>query len=329
MAVFTVTETGVTTNAEDLILKLKTFAENNGYTTNLYSDNTISSVIRGKRLHLQKNGKFYNFVGVSNKSPISASAGTDLSYSNNNLQGIYSTLSTAFSGSVDWFANTGSSTDTIRAARVSTNSNYRFYLNDKTLVIVIKYSTVNYSFMIFGESLPYASADSHVVNTASGYEQIKGSGVTDLINERLFRSVRSSSSTNTTSILNGTNLNLTSANILNDNINPNSTSNLYPAFNLPNNTTTSNDYFINRANNRFTGTSILFPIHFYRLVSTYYQPVGYMKDLYHVDFTYFTPEQTLTIGSNVFIVFPYNQKRNPVDYSLDGNNMGLAIQIAE
>lgn len=326
---FSNSSSGVCLNAEDLLAKINTFATSNGYTSNLFSDNIISGTTRGKRLHLSKNGKYYNICGVSGKAPVAENATIDGYYTN--IQAIYGNISTAFDSAALWYNNTNANALTsIRSAQVSANANYWLYCNDKVLIVITKFTNTNYSTMIFGEINCYSAADSAFFLTASGYNRsptTNSSGLLPISDPFL---LASTSDLNTNIILNNSFITLASTIYQLWSTGNNSVQGR-PFINWPSNSPSPNSPYdtSGKQTNVFTGTSVFIPIQFFILNASLYQPLGYIKDLSHIDFDKFQSEQVLTIGSNSYTAFPYVKKNFPRDYSLPGRNFGMIIKTAE
>lgn len=330
MTAFSAQDSGICLNAEDLLLRVKTLAEVNGYTVLNYSDNIISAVTRGKRLHLSKNGKFYNFCGVSLKSPITDST-ADTTYSTNNLQSISCNISTAFDVSKDWHRNTnassiGSSANdafTIRSIQVATNINYWIYVNDKSIVIITKFNATNYGHMFAGELVNYSSTDSLFIVTASSETYGNYYATESILRNR--RPFASQNTTNqTTFILNNVNLDLSSTRLYENHYSETSTDK-YPKFTMDR---ASGAGMIARSDNVFNGTSLLFPMEYYKKDDTTsdMQPIAEVENIFIVNMKNHQAAATFNIGTNTYIVFPFNRKYSPHAYVNEGFGLGIAIK---
>jgi len=333
MTVFTAQDIGICLNAEDLLLRVKTLAEANGFTTELYDDNTISAVIRGKRLHLSKAGKYYNFAGVSLKAPLN-DAGADTDYFNNNLQSISCNISTAFNPSNAWYRNTGASstnnevgdTAAIRSIQVADNCNYWILINDKSIIIVTKFNATNYSIMFAGELSNYSATDSIYIVTASSETYDNFYSTEGILRNR--RPFASQNTTNQTSfILNSNNLDTTLLRLWENHYSETS-SDSYPKFTL---NRTSGTGMIARSDNVFNGTSLLFPIEYYKKDSSTgdMQPISEVENVFIVNMKNHQAETIFNIGTNEYIVFPFNRKYSPHAYNNEGFGLGIAVKIGE
>lgn len=335
MTAFTAQDIGICLNAEDLLLRVKTLAEVNGYTVLNYSDNIISTINRGKRLHLSKNGKFYNFAGVSLKAPV-ADGSADTKYSTNNLQSISCSVSTAFDVSKDWHRNTGSSsagglsqdTSTIRSIQVADNSNYWIYINDKSIIIITKFNPTNYSIMFLGELFNYSLTDSTHFVTASSETYSNYYATESILRNR--RPFASQNTINTTSmILNNINLDDSLIRLFENHYSETATSS-YPKFTMNRALATG---MIARSDNVFNGTSLLFPIEYYKKDTdggtSNMQPIGEVNNVFIVNMKNHQPETSFNIGTNQYIIFPFNRKYSPQAYDNEGFGLGIAIKVGE
>ncbi len=305
---------GIATDNVDLITKLRDFLVSNGFVLELYGDNIINSVNLGKRLHLSKNSVFYNFACVLNNS----TAVNQPTWTSAGVSEIAGNCSLTLNTSNTWFSNNPDSS--IARAEIKTNCSYWFYLNDKNLIIVIKYAANKYTFLSLGEA--ESLTVDKVVLQSSSCNNILTSG--ELNKVGLFIPLK------TGYFINSTYYNENNSRIKVNHFNNNSE---IPAFNI---STSANDRaLVNRSDNIFNGTSILMPIKYYTRITSpvseaYYQPTFKFKNAFMINFKNHTAEQTLEIGTKQYDVFPFYQKESPQLYSNTQSwGMGLAIKIAE
>lgn len=333
MTVFTAQDSGICLNAEDLLLRLKTLTEANGFTVENYSDNIISGNTRGKRLHLSKSGKYYNFCGVSGEAPTNDS-GADADYATYSLQSLSCNISTAFNLANNWYRNTGASsanTDaqdqaTIRSIQVANNSNYWIYVSSKAIVVITKFNSINYSILYAGELDCYSATDSLFITTASSETYDNYYSTESILRNR--RPFASQNATNQTSfILNSLNLDTTLTRLY-ENHYSSVTTNNYPKFTID---TSAGTGLITRSDNTFNGTSLLFPIEYYKKDTSTADmyPIGQVENVFIVNMKNHQPETIFNIGTNEYIVFPFNKKYSPHAYNNEGYGLGIAIKIGE
>lgn len=303
---------GVALDENELLTFLKDFLILNGYNLELFSDNITTGLgyNLGKRLHMSKNSVFYNFAASFNNSTVSDDPG----YTSRSISEIACNVSLTFNPAIDWFKNNPD--NDVSRAEIKPSCNYFFYVNNKNIIIVIKYATNKYTFLSLGEADSYSS---DIVNYQSGTSDTK---LVDRLRTRpLFLQ-------NQTSMFIG-------SDYKNRNINVNHYNSLtdeFPNFNVDR--TGSDRGLVNRSDNIFNGTSLLMPFVYYaRLtfpVSSRYTPIFTIKNLFAVNFKNMTPEQRLEIGTNKYDVFPFFQKEIPQIYSNDENfGMGIAIKVSE
>lgn len=327
MTSFTAKSTGVYINSEELIFNLKTLAENNGFTVELYDDNIIDSVNRGKRLHLSKDGLFYNFVSVSDISPIKNSS-DDAKYISNNISSLSCNISTGFNPLNDWFNNTGASSNNtnnlsignIRSCELNDNSKYWIYINDKSIVIISKFNATNYSMLVTGKLSSFNPLDNCFIVTGSSNTYNDFNSIDNILENRTpFASVNTAN--HSTFILNNVNLD-------NNRLYENhyTSSGYYPIFTIDKITGKG---LINRSDNIFNGTSLLFPIEYYKRDSLNgnMSPIASVDNIFIVNMKNHLPENEFNIGLNQYIVFPFNRKYSPHSYNNNGFGLGIAIKV--
>jgi hypothetical protein len=308
MTVYT-KSTGIATDNVDLITKLRDFLVSNGFTLELYADNIISSVNLGKRLHLSKNSVYYNFACSINNSTVSNTP----TWTSAGISELAGNCSLTFNSSLDWYVNNPE--PDIAAAEIKTNSTYWFYVNDKNIIIVIKYAANKYTFLSLGEA-DSLTVDKIVYQSSSCQRTLSGG---QLVKIPLFKTLK-------TGFFKGFVYNEESTgdgrvNHFNENINGG------PTFYI----NTSNDNgIVNRSDNVFNGTSILMPIKYYIRSGSLTTPTFTFKKIFIVNFKNHTAEQNLNLGTNSYDVFPFYQKESPQVYTNTQSwGMGLAIKIAE
>lgn len=315
MTIYTKTS-GVALDENELLTFLKDFLILNGYNLELFSDNITTDLgyNLGKRLHMSKNSVFYNFASNLNNSTSSNNS----NYTSRSISEIACNTSLTFNSSIDWFKNNVN--EEISRAEIKENCNYFFYVNDKNIIIVIKYATNKYTFLSIGESNSYSS-NKIIFQT--------GTSTTSFLTDRI-KTVPLFSRSRTSYFINSTYYNFNnSRSSLNH---YNTLSNEHANFNVD--ITNSNKGLVNRSDNIFNGTSLLMPFVYYaRLtfpVSSRYTPIFTIKNIFAVNFKNMTPEQNLEIGTNKYDVFPFFQKESPQIYSNDENfGMGIAIKVGE
>jgi len=301
--------TGIASDNIDLIVKLKDFLIANGFNLELYSDNIIGSVNLGKRLHVSKNSVYYNFASSLNNS----STINNATWTSTGISELAGNCSLTFNSSADWYTNNPE--PDIASAEIKVNSTYWFYLNDKNLIIVIKYASNKYTFLSMGEA-DSLTVDKVVYQSGSS-ERIITSG--ELRKIPLFRRLK-------TGFFKGITYNKeNSGNGYSNHFNESTHG--FPSFFV----NTSNDNgATNRSDNTFNGTSILMPYKNYIRASSLNTPTFTFKYLFIVNFKNHTAEQNLTVGTNSYDVFPFYQKESPQNYSNTQSwGMGLAIKISE
>lgn len=324
MTSFTAKSIGVYINSEELIFNLKTLAENNGFTVELYDDNIIDSVNRGKRLHLSKDGLFYNFSAVENISPVKNSS-DDSKYINNSISSLSCNISTGFNPLNDWFKNTGASVynlpeQNIRSCELNNNSKYWIYINDKSITIISKFNATNYSMLFAGKLLSLNPLDNCFIVTGSSNTYNNFNSIDNILKNRTpFAS--NNTSNHSTIILN--NVNLDEYGLYENHY---TGSGDYPIFTI--NKTTGKG-LINRSDNIFNGTSLLFPIEYYKRDSLNgnMSPIASVDNIFIVNMKNHLPENEFNIGLNQYIVFPFNRKYSPHSYNNDGFGLGIAIKV--
>lgn len=303
-------ETGVSTDYIDLTVRLKNFLILHGYNLEYYSDNIQGGNNYGKRLHFSKNSVFYNFalslIGtVDNANPLQKEISANVSLSLNT--------------SLSWYSN--NPTPDIVRAEISSSCNYFFYVNDKNIIIIIKFGVGKYSMLSVGEADAYnnkkyiyqASTGTNYSSTTQSITQIplfKTNKLAFFIDNNYYNE----------------NKNIMAINHFNNSGN-------FPNFSIS--TTGGNTGLVNKSDNIFNGTSILMPIKIYtRLtiptVLAFYQPSFTFKNIFMINFKNHTAEQNLNLGTNSYDVFPFSKKEIPQIYSNTENyGMGIAIKVGE
>lgn len=309
---------GVALDENELLNFLKDFLILNGYNLELFSDNIITGLgyNLGKRLHMSKNSVFYNFAASFNNSTVSDDPG----YTSRSISEIACNVSLTFNPAIDWFKNNPD--NDVSRAEIKPSCNYFFYVNNKNIIIVIKYATNKYTFLSLGGADSYSS---DIVNYQSGTSVSPPSLVDRLKTVPLFSRSRTSYFINSTYYdFNNSRSYLNHYNTLTDE---------FPNFTVDR--TGSDRGLVNRSDNIFNGTSLLMPFVYYaRLTSpvssSRYTPIFTIKNIFAVNFKNMTPEQRLEIGTNKYDVFPFFQKESPQIYSNDENfGMGIAIKVSE
>lgn len=334
MTIFNTFETNSATDANDLIGKLKTFLESNSFVVEDFFQEG-----NGQRLHVSKNGFYYNFKSFINEVPFSqATSGQQSDWKNTDAEpynsGICMCLSTSYDNSLDYDRQPGSITDEYTGNEKPDGDwagnpilltdgaivEYDFFYNGNVVYIACQFNPGYYTHLCFGEMDKIGEYDGGSFCNGSFYHYFENFSTSNTPRPALY-----------------------CANILN--------------FGEPNYVMTqvkigevikkarglipTEDYgstilydleFIRKSKNPFLGgKGTLIPEQFY--IEEIYEtardmPVGTLNGLYNVYFENYTPKEIITVGTRRYVLFPYWQKTSPWnDTVLESSGMGVAIQV--
>lgn len=307
--------TGTSSDYIDLITKLRDFLLANGFLLEFYSDNIITGTNLGKRLHMSKNSVYYNFAISNNNS----TTGNSVSYSSNSISELGCNCSLSFNSGISWFSNNPE--PDIPRAEYKSSASYWFYVNDKNIIIVLKYAPNKYTMVSLGEANSYTSAKI-VYQTGTSTTSLTGSRLTGI---PLFKRNKTGYFIDSTYYRESSGN--THVNHYND------TTSQIPFFSVS--TNGFDRGFVNRSDNAFNGTSIIMPFIYYTrldspISTSKYYPTFTIDNLFAINFKNHTAEAEMELGTNKYDVFPFLQKESPQIYSSTENfGMGIAIKTAE
>lgn len=159
------------TNAHDILEKIKIRTEAMGLETVYYADNIISSVTVGKRLHVKIGSNYLNIASGVQRNPAVTTGSVNTNWQNSSLQVVGATISRTFSSSNSWFGN-----ETITAATnipvIETRNNQKTWIftNTTSIIIITNYDSIYYTTMVInfnGSKANLSSTKRNDINTST------------------------------------------------------------------------------------------------------------------------------------------------------------------
>jgi len=331
MTTFTTFENNTANDSNDLIGKMKTFLETNGFIIEDFFQEG-----NGQRLHVSKNGLYYNFKSFTNESPFSQSSTSNTnSWQSTDAEpynsGICGNVSKSYDNTLDYDRQLGSLTDDYsgnedlsqpQANPILTTDGpiieYDFFYNEKVFYIVCQFNSGYYSHMAFGELDKMGDYEGGSFISATFYHRFSNFSTTYLPTPSMYAKNYQDRSYYANQVLINKSVRKMSGLI------PTNENNQTPIYNFE---------FIRKSKNPFlNGKGTLIPESFYtieKIDNTYKNmPIGTVNGVYMVYFENYTPKEIITIGSRIYVVFPFWKKESPWDDTdKKSSGLGLAIQV--
>ena len=332
MSNFNIKERGEALDSSDLMLKLKTFLQNNTSFSIIRDGSLQTQIVEGitepnpdNWYVFQNEGYFYNFKSFYNEAPFSQSNQThDNSWGNINEtrnQGICLNISSSFSLSNEWDRQNGYYQDGAPILKTSEEIiEYDFFYNGSIVYVICQYNNLSFSHLCFGamnsfkgENIPFCSGnfyhqfDSLTINQKE-LVNFYNSGVEDGQNIMFKNGIAQKFSGNINT---------------NSYITENEVSGI-PLYSMPE---------LKRSKNVFSGKHTLvkgmfFDNRKYKKIENNFYPTEYIEGINFVYFETFFEKEELTIGVNKYIAYPFTTKTNPFnDNDVSSSGLGILIKV--